>query len=473
VKGEAPFQRLPSLNDLLNHPRVRDLVGRVHESTLAQRASGFLEELRATWTQRAEHWDWPSSTHLAERFARRLLGELPEAAAAVNGTGLVIGDPDLTAPLPEAALHARWQAGAEYARREAIAEQCRRTLADACQAEAAAAFATVEAGALAVLASAAGCGAAHALDARTVLPRTAWPDLAARAGVNLHANAGPQPASAAGAAPLHLALSRPRRAEGDASQSGDELAWLAEAARRAHAHGGTLIDVAPSAGLLDPADFGLPAVPTIAARLAAGADLVLCDGNGLLGGPRLAVLIGTEAALRSVLQHPIAAALAAPPDALVALTQTVRAYAEPQQAVHEAPCWQLLAAPVESLRLRAERLAALVGATPGVATATAASLEGVWLDDVDGPLAAPSWGVALEPAQGTADALAERLRHGAAAVLGRVVDQQWILDLRSVFPRWDHQLPQLVGAACGGGSRGDRLGEGESVADAFLMGESQ
>jgi L-seryl-tRNA(Ser) seleniumtransferase len=305
-----------------------------------------------------------------------------------------------------------------------------------------------------------------------VLARTAWPDLAARAGVNLHVSGGPGPASAAGAASLHLALSRPRPAQGGSSSGGDELAWLGEAARLAHAQGGTLIDVAPSAGLLDPADCGLPAVPTIAARLAAGADLVLCDGNGLLGGPRLSVLVGRDAALRCVLQHPIAAALAAPPDALAALTQTIRTYAKSQQAVHEAPCWQLLAAPLESLRLRAERLAALLGATPGVAEATAVSLEGVWLDDVDGPLAAPSWGVTLEPAQGTAEEFAERLRHGTAAILGRVSDRGWTLDLRSVFPRWDHQLPQLVGEACGG-SRGDRRSQDESVADAFLSGESQ
>ena len=52
----------------------------------------------------------------------------------------------------------------------------------------------------------------------------------------------------------------------------------------------------------------------------------------------------------------------------------------------------------------------------------------------------PTWCVALRPAKMTVDRLADALRSGTPAVVGRKKDDRLLLDLRSVLPRQDTQL---------------------------------
>jgi L-seryl-tRNA(Ser) seleniumtransferase len=130
--------------------------------------------------------------------------------------------------------------------------------------------------------------------------------------------------------------------------------------------------------------------------------------------------------------------------ALSALAGTLRLYRKPGDAQRSIPIWQLLTAPVENLKLRAERLApqmaecaALRGAEPVPTTN----------DPAGSSLAArqmASWAIALEPAHGSAERLLARLRAGEPALLGRVTGERVCLDPRSVFPREDQQLVAAV-----------------------------
>jgi len=442
---------LPSISELLAHPRVREAVGRIHDSTLAQRAASFLEELRANLAQRTEGWDGPSQTHLVERFVRRLFGQTPGAAAVINATGRVLGDPDLVVPLAEPVLHAWLETGTEYAQASEIGAHRQLEIARYCRAEAVAAFASYEGAALALLSAYATSGTALVLGGDHGLaawPR--WATLAARAGVALRAVA---PQEAIGASPNPrtpwIVLRRPRAAASCEGPPDGELVWLRDVAQRAAACGALLVDAAPSAGLLDPGQFGWPAVATIPQRLEAGVDLTLTSGDGLLGGPAAGLLAGRLSALTPIGQHPLTAALAASPGVWAALGAATALAARPEQAVHQSPVWQLLAAPEANLRFRSERLAAVLGASAEASRATAVPLESVVLEDVDGPLRGPSWGVALDPARRSAADLAVWLAGRTPAIKARTAGNQLVLDLRSVFARWDHQLPALFGEASG------------------------
>ncbi len=118
MKLEPHLPQLPSIGELLDHPRVKGVVERINRSTLAQRAAGFLDELRGSLAAKAGG-EPPSLAHLAERLARRLLGEPVVSGAVVNATGLVLGDPALAPPLAERSLHAIFQLAAEYHRDDA------------------------------------------------------------------------------------------------------------------------------------------------------------------------------------------------------------------------------------------------------------------------------------------------------------------------------------------------------------------
>ena len=112
----STFPKLPSIGELLKHPAVEQMVERVNQTTIAQRATGFLEELQSNWQQRTEHGLVPTVQQLAERFARRLLGSEQGGLPVVNATGAILGDHWPTPPLADAAIHELLNTCSEYHR---------------------------------------------------------------------------------------------------------------------------------------------------------------------------------------------------------------------------------------------------------------------------------------------------------------------------------------------------------------------
>ena len=110
MKPELPFSKLPALGELLKHPTVLGVVQRVNQTTVAQRAAGFWEELQSGWK---EQGGLPSVGELAERLAQRLLGRSQHAAPTVNAAG-VLCSRRWHAPLAETAVHELLRFASEY-----------------------------------------------------------------------------------------------------------------------------------------------------------------------------------------------------------------------------------------------------------------------------------------------------------------------------------------------------------------------
>jgi len=112
------------------------------------------------------------------------------------------------------------------------------------------------------------------------------------------------------------------------------------------------------------------------------------------------------------------------------LTHYVRGEAEQQ-----VPVWRMIAAPVGTLRGRAE---ALAGALAGHAVDTRSAVGGGSLPGQTQPSAA----VALK--SDAVDALAASLRRARPPVISRIEDGRVLLDLRAVLPEQDAELTRAV-----------------------------
>jgi L-seryl-tRNA(Ser) seleniumtransferase len=186
---------------------------------------------------------------------------------------------------------------------------------------------------------------------------------------------------------------------------------LEELAQVAQSHKLPLVDDLGSGVLLDIADE-----PTARASLAAGADLVSFSGDKLLGGPQAGIVVGRADLVEKLRRHPLQRALRADKLTLAALEGTLTLALD---SPDEIPVLRMLREPAQTVRARAERLAAQVG---GEVEQTVARAGGGAL-----PLTElPSFACAVE------EELAAKLRAGDPPVIAVVRDGRTLLDCRTL-----------------------------------------
>ncbi|MCA9929347.1 MAG: L-seryl-tRNA(Sec) selenium transferase [Anaerolineales bacterium] len=204
---------------------------------------------------------------------------------------------------------------------------------------------------------------------------------------------------------------------------------LAKLAELAHAHNIPLLFDQGSGALIDTGQFGLDPEPTVLDGLQAGCDIVTFSGDKLLGGPQAGILCGNADLIAVVKTHPLARAVRADKMCLAGLTATLRPYLT-QQAITQIPVWQMIAKPLATIETEANAWASYLQSKgisaqvmDGRSTVGGGSLPGTTL---------PTKVVAIE--QPDLEGLATALRHGETAVIGRIQNNQFAIDPRTVLP---------------------------------------
>jgi L-seryl-tRNA(Ser) seleniumtransferase len=209
---------------------------------------------------------------------------------------------------------------------------------------------------------------------------------------------------------------------------------LEELAAIAREHPGVAVVEDLGAGaMVDLREYGLAGEPIVADRLKAGADLVLASGDKLLGGPQCGIVVGRAALVDRLRKNPLRRALRCDKATLAALEATLRLYRfspDPSQAI---PTLRYLRRPLEELRRVGEEARVLLERALG---------DG-WSAELvpsKGEAGSGSWpGVSIESlaiavrASGRSAAQIERhFRLSEPPVLGRILDDTFLLDLRLV-----------------------------------------
>ena len=188
-----------------------------------------------------------------------------------------------------------------------------------------------------------------------------------------------------------------------------------------------VIDDVGSGVLADAA--GLPALgdePALQRSVAAGAALVCCSGDKLLGGPQAGLVIGRRDAVAAARDHPLARALRIDKLSLAALEATLMLYRDPARARREIPVLAMLEVGEPELAHRAERMRAAIG--PGAEVIrTVAKVGGGALPLLE--LAGPA--VALSAAADPV-AVTRALRGADPPVIARIHDGRVLLDPRTL-----------------------------------------
>ncbi|HTT28425.1 MAG TPA: L-seryl-tRNA(Sec) selenium transferase [Solirubrobacteraceae bacterium] len=178
--------------------------------------------------------------------------------------------------------------------------------------------------------------------------------------------------------------------------------------------------------------------PVIGASVGAGAALVCCSGDKLLGGPQAGLIVGRREAVAAARRHPLARALRIDKLSLAALEATLRLYRDPERALREIPVLAMLTLDEGTLAERAARLAAAIGEGASV-TRAAGKVGGGALPllELEGPV------VALDA---NAETVARALREADPPVIARIHDGRVLLDPRTLG---DDELELVATAARG------------------------
>jgi L-seryl-tRNA(Ser) seleniumtransferase len=209
-----------------------------------------------------------------------------------------------------------------------------------------------------------------------------------------------------------------------------------------------VIDYLGSGAMLDCSKYGIAGVPLASESITVGADLVLVDGDGLVGGPACGMILGKKEQIDKLARHPLSAALQANKVTLAALGATLRLSSDPAAAERSIPVLSLLATPLDNLRNRAERLQPQIAAT-GIGSVEVLVEETFLQGEALPSHQLPTVCLAISPASQTVEQLAAALRRGRPAVLVRQKDNLVLLDLRSVAPRYDLLLVEAIQALAG------------------------
>jgi len=196
-----------------------------------------------------------------------------------------------------------------------------------------------------------------------------------------------------------------------------------------------LLDDLGSGCFLDTTVFGLDPEPMVQQSVAAGAGLVFCSGDKLVGGPQAGIIVGKKQFVDRLRRHPLARAARIDKIRLAGVVVTLLHYLK-GEAVKKIPVWSMIAAPLVEIEQRAAKWAEAMGnlaqVVEGESMVGGGSLPGSTL-----PTRLVAIGTGKKRGQNLAQSLARELRNGDTPVIGRISDDVLLLDPRSVLPEED------------------------------------
>jgi len=194
--------------------------------------------------------------------------------------------------------------------------------------------------------------------------------------------------------------------------------------------------------LIDISRYGMKKEPTVQETVKAGVDVVTFSGDKLLGGPQAGLIVGKRSIIDSIKKNQLNRALRIDKFTLAALETVLRLYYDHETVVSRIPTLAMLTASPAIMDRRAKRLVQKV--KKGLAekcnvavTVTGSRVGGGALPEED----LESRAVVLEPLDRTVNELEKNLRLNPLPVIGRIEEDRYILDMRTVG---DDEVPLIA-----------------------------
>ena len=449
------FRNLPSVNQLLEHPRLKEVVENVNHRVVVDGVRTFLDDLRDQVTAATEDVSIPTPQELADRIADWLeTEEQPALKPVINATGVILHTGLGRAPLAPSAAKAVSAIASGYAsvevdlrdgQRGQRIRAVERLLCELTGAEAAAVVNNNAAATMLTLSAIA--KGKEVIVSRGQLIEIGGsyrlPDVMECSGAKLkevgttnktheadYSNAINEETGAL----LRVHPSNFEVVGFTKSVSTSELSKIAAP------HNLPVIDDIGSGALIDFSKYGLMDEPVASDSIRDGADIALFSGDKLIGGPQCGIIIGKKKYIDKILADPLMRAMRVGKMTLAALNATLQLYRNVDQAEQSVPILQMLSMPKENLKLRAEKIATQLASNSQLKDVVVVEDHSMLGGGSLPTQRIPTWCVSFAAVEESINSIANAMRQAKPPVFGRVNKDRMLLDMRTVRPSEDLAL---------------------------------
>ncbi|MDG2013798.1 MAG: L-seryl-tRNA(Sec) selenium transferase [Pirellulaceae bacterium] len=454
-----PFRGLPSVNQLLESPQLKTLVDSANHNVVVGGVRTFLDHLREQISAATEEVQIPTPQELAEKIASWISGEeKPHLRSVINATGVILHTGLGRAPLADEAINEITAMAQGYASVEIDLTTGKRSQRDLavkkllCQLTGAPSATVVNNNAAATMLAL----SAMATGKEVIVSRGQLVEIGGSYRL-------PDVMECSRAKLKEVGTTNKTRLSDYESAINEntgailrvhpsnyrvvgftESVPLEDLVKLARKHNIPVIDDVGSGALVDFAAYGLDDEPLVCESVQQGADVVLFSGDKLVGGPQCGIVVGQDHWIQKIKKHPMTRAMRVDKMTLAALAATLRMYRDPDSANRKIPLLAMLSTSEANLKLRAARLAEQIASAQTVESATpvagSSTLGGGTLPEQY----LATWCVGIKPAGLSVDEFSQKLRVGTPSIFGRINQDQLLLDLRTVLPKYDVALVDAI-----------------------------
>ena len=192
-----------------------------------------------------------------------------------------------------------------------------------------------------------------------------------------------------------------------------------------------------SGALIDMTAYGLPHEPLVGERIASGVDVVTFSGDKLLGGPQAGIIAGKAEWVEKMRKNPMMRALRVDKLIIAGLSATLQRYLIASATITEQfPMLNRYTRSIETLHTLAAELKTqlqdLFGEKVNIQVSETYGQIGSGALPVE---ILPSVALVLEPSNISAEMLAAHFRSTAVPIIGRIKNNLFWLDLRTIYER--------------------------------------
>ncbi|MZQ75998.1 MAG: L-seryl-tRNA(Sec) selenium transferase [Peptoclostridium sp.] len=184
---------------------------------------------------------------------------------------------------------------------------------------------------------------------------------------------------------------------------------------------------------IDLSKYGLSYEPTVMDSLRKGADIVTFSGDKILGGPQAGIIVGKKKYIEKMKKNQMTRALRVDKFIICALEATMRYYIEEEIAIKKIPTLRMLTYTIDEIEEKAQRLHGMIGRL-GIAAEVNIEVGHSQVGGGSLPLERiESRVISIVPESMSVSRLEESLRLCEDHIIGRIYDEKYIIDVRTLF----------------------------------------